>query len=96
MENEATIYKEMRKSESLTELRFDRFLLSICTAAVLGMFGFLWTMNTRMAVMEERDRVNSENYARMQSDLNSLKLNVNELTLKVVQLQVVKDEHDKK
>lgn len=91
MENEVEIYKEMRKSESLLERRFDTILLAVCTAGVLGMFGFLWSMNARMAVSEERDRAKTEVVNKIQTDVNSLRLDVQDLKLKVAQYQVQKD-----
>lgn len=89
--NETEIYKEMRKSESLLERRFDTILLSICTAAVLGMFGFLWNMNARMAVTEERDRAKNDVINKMQSDVNTMRLDLQDLKIKVTTLQIEKD-----
>ena len=93
MMSQTEIYKEMRKSESLLERRFDTILLSICTAAVLGMFGFLWTMNARMAVAEERDRAKNELIIKMQADVNSLRLDMQDIKLKVAELQLIKDQN---
>jgi hypothetical protein len=88
MDNETEIYKEMRKSESLLERRFDTILLSICTAGVLGMFGFLWTMNARMAVSEERGRVQTETVTKLQSDFNALSLKVQDNSIKITEIQI--------
>lgn len=90
--NESTeIYKEMRKSETLEVNKFALFLQSVTTAAVLGMFGFLWSMNARMAVAEERDRTKTEVVNKIQTDVNSLRMDVQDLKLKVAQFQVQKD-----
>lgn len=91
-EDNESIYKEMRKSETLLERRFDTILLSICTACVLGMFGFLWSMNARMAVTEERYRMSQDINVKMQADMNSIRLDLNALKLTVVQLQTEKNE----
>lgn len=65
----------------------NTILLSIITATVLGMFTFLWSMNAKMAILEDRDRERSESMGKMQMDMNNMRLDVQDLRIKVAQLQ---------
>jgi hypothetical protein len=87
-ESTKEILNEMNRQESSLQQKVITSLLAITTAGILGMFGFLWTINSKMAVLEERDRSKGDIIIKIQQDLNSLKLDVSDLKLKVAELQL--------
>ena len=69
------------------EKRVQTILLSVITAAVLGLFNFQWTMNRDFGVMQERDRIRTANETEWKNDLKELKLDVNELKGKSIKME---------
>lgn len=69
------------------ENRFQTILLSICTAAVLGLFGFLWTMNKDFGAMEERDRQRVITEKDFSDELKALRKDFNEMNERVIRIE---------
>lgn len=69
------------------ENRFQTILLSICTAAVLGLFGFLWGMNKDFGAMEERDRQRVKTETAFSDELKALRKDLNEMNNRLIRIE---------
>jgi hypothetical protein len=73
---------------ALLERHVQTIMLSVITAALIACFTFLWNMNAKIAVMEERDNQKTQNVERLQNSLNILQSDM--ISVK----QSLSDQHD--
>ena len=66
-------------------------LLSIITAAIIGVFCFLWNLNRDFGNMQERDRTRSEEITTIKNDVKDMKTDVGNLKGQVGAIQAIQD-----
>jgi hypothetical protein len=55
---------------ALLERHVQTIMLSVITAALIACFTFLWNMNAKIAVMEERDNQRTQSVDQLQRSMN--------------------------
>lgn len=63
------------QDKSLLEKHFQTLLLSVITAVVIALFGFLWNVNKELAIMQERDISKNESIKELKDQLTTLNNN---------------------
>ena len=58
--------------KGLLEKHVQTLLLSIITAGILTLFGFLWSINRELAILQERDVYKTQTITNMQQQIVTL------------------------
>lgn len=76
------------KRETTLEKHIQTILLSIITVAIIGGFNKISNISESMVRMEERDRSKAEQITLMQSSINKMQSDMNELKDRVTRFEM--------
>lgn len=63
------------------------FLLSLATTGVIGCFGFLWSLNSTVARLQERDTENIKAREEWSMRTNSMQLDIRDIRERLIRIE---------
>lgn len=79
----------------MLERHVQTIMLSVITAALIACFTFLWNMNAKIAVMEERDNQRTQSVVQLQQTMTQFQSTMNQLQTDVTTVKISLREEEK-
>lgn len=77
-------------TKSSLEDKIHTFMLSVATAGVIGCFGFLWSMNKAITILQEHDTETIKSRAEQAIRTNSMQLDIRDIRERVIKIEAQK------
>lgn len=65
----------------------NTLLLSLCTLILSGLFAFCWRTNTQVTILVDHDAVKANTIDNIQKGVDQLRLNVNDIQLRLTRVE---------
>lgn len=72
----------------MLERHVQTIMLSVITAALIACFTFLWNMNAKIAVMEERDNQRTQSVITLQNNMTQLQNTMSQLQTDITTVKI--------
>jgi hypothetical protein len=69
------------------EEKLHTFLLSVLTAATIGCFGFMWSLNSTIARLQEHDTETIKSRAETSTKINNIQLDIRDIRERLIRIE---------